>query len=148
MTTSNLVFLPGVVRTHDLPLGRFLPRLPRGAAAAWLSENLPAGSWVIDPFGASPELAPEIARSGYRVLVAANNPISRFLIEITAMPPTTEEMSAVLAELASSRRGDERLEPHIRSLYTTHCDHCGAQVDAQAFLWERGAPTPFARVFS
>jgi hypothetical protein len=148
MTTPNAVFLPGVVQAHDLPLGRYLPRLPRGAAASWISQNLPPGSWVIDPFGASPQLAAEIARTGCRLLVAANNPISRFLIEVTANPPTAEEMRAALAELASSRRGDERLEPHIRSLYATGCDHCGAPVDARAFLWERDAPAPYARVYT
>ncbi|MFN2145097.1 MAG: hypothetical protein ACK2T7_07070, partial [Anaerolineales bacterium] len=106
------------------------------------------GSWIIDPFGACPQLAAEIARTGCRLLVAANNPISRFLIEVTANPPSTEEMRAALAELASSRRGDERLEPHIRSLYATHCDHCGEEVEARAFLWERDAPAPYARIYS
>ncbi|MEN8243107.1 MAG: hypothetical protein ABFS17_14430 [Chloroflexota bacterium] len=148
MTTTNAVFLTGEVWGNSLPLGRYLPRLPKGAAAAWLSENLPLGSWVIDPYGASPELAVEIARAGYRLLVAANNPISRFLIEMTASPPSVEEMRAALAELASSRRGDERLEPHIRTLYTTICDHCGAEVDAQYFLWERDAQAPYGRVYA
>jgi hypothetical protein len=120
----------------------------RISPAAWLSENLPMGSWVIDPYGASPELAAEVAQTGYRLLVAANNPISRFLIEMTAAPPSTEEMRAALAELASSRRGDERLEPHIRSLYTTLCDHCGAEVDTRYFLWERDAQAPYARVYT
>jgi hypothetical protein len=148
MTTTNDVFLPGDVQAQNLPLGRYLPRLPKGAAAAWLSENLPVGSWVIDPYGASPELAAEIAQTGYRLVVAANNPISRFLIEMTAAPPSTEEMRAALAELATSRRGDERLEPHIRSLYTTTCDHCGVEVDTRYFLWERDALGPYARVYA
>ena len=54
-----------------------------------------------------------------------------------------EEMQAALAELATARRGSERLEQHIRNLYTTTCDQCGETVDAQAFFWQRDALTPY-----
>lgn len=144
---SPLVFHPGPVSIENAPLGRYLPRLPQGAAAAWLRENLPPGSWVIDPFGASPQLAVEAAQAGYRILVAANNPIAHFMIEMAASPPPASEMSAALADLAAAKRGRERLEPHIRALYTTPCDHCGQEVDALAFLWERDALAPYAREY-
>jgi hypothetical protein len=107
-----------------------------------------AGSWVIDPFGASPQLALEAARSGYRVLVAANNPIARFLIEFAATPPSVDEMKAALAALASTRMGEERLEPHINSLYSTICENCEGEVIAEAFLWEKDAEGPYARIYT
>ena len=145
---TNFVYRSGPVSTRNTPLGRFLPRLPKGVASAWLNENIPSGSWVIDPFGASPHLAVEVAQAGYRILIAANNPIARFMIEMAAAPPEAEEMQSALAALATSRRGEERLEPHILSLYATQCDHCGQEVSARAFLWERGAIGPYARIYA
>ncbi|MFQ5614943.1 MAG: hypothetical protein ACE5GO_00540 [Anaerolineales bacterium] len=145
MTTPP--YIPGHPPDATTPLARYLPPIPAGAAGAWLRECLPPGSWVLDPFGASPSLAIEIARAGYRVLVAANNPIVRFLLEMQATPPRRDELQAVLAALSVARKGDERLEPHILSLYTTTCAHCEAQVSADAFLWERDAGAPFARIY-
>jgi hypothetical protein len=142
-----LVYIPGRIPEPPGPLARFLPRLPAGVVSTWLQDNLPAGAWVLDPFGASPQLVAEAARAGYRVLVAANNPIAHFLIEVAANPPSREEMQLALAELAASRRGEERIEPHIRELYTTQCDKCGEMVEAQAFLWERDAAAPYARIY-
>ena len=149
MTTSNLIYLPQGAVHNQAVLERFLPRLPDGAAARWLEMNIPQkGQWVIDPFGASPQLALEAARAGYRVMVISNNPITRFLLKMTATPPTPEEMQAALADLATAKRGSDRMEHHIRDLYTTHCDQCGAVVDARAFLWQRDALTPYARIYS
>jgi hypothetical protein len=52
-------------------------------AAAWLARHpIQPGTWLLDPFGFAPQLAIEAARSGYRVLVTANNPITRFLLEM------------------------------------------------------------------
>ena len=130
------------------PLARFLPPILFGEVESWLSSTIPIHSrmgdppWVLDPFGASPRVAIEAARAGYRVLVAANNPISRFLIEMAATRPSDEELQSALADLAATRRGDERLELHIRSLYTIHCSSCGNEVEVDAFLWERGEITP------
>jgi len=141
-------FRPGPVSNIGVPLGRYLPRLPRGVATSWLSDIVPAGSWVVDPFGSSPQLALEAARGGYRILIAANNPISRFLIEFAATPPSGDEMQAALATLATARLGDERLEPHIHSLYATLCDNCKGEVFAEAFLWEKDAQGPYARIYT
>jgi hypothetical protein len=114
---------------------------------------------VLDPFGASSRAAIEAARAGYRILVAANNPITRFLLEMAAQPPSEDELRSALADLAASRIGGERLEPHIRSLYMTICDQCGSEVEVEAFLWDRGdvsgtleknppgAPVPYARIY-
>lgn len=145
---EQLVFLPGRTAENRGPLARYLPPMSEGVVAAWLRENIPAGGCVLDPFGASPQLAVEAARGGYRVVVAANNPIARFLLELAAAPPLTNEMRAALAELAAARRGEERMEPHILSLYTTRCDHCHSEVVAEAFLWERDAEGPYGRIYA
>jgi hypothetical protein len=149
MTTSNLTYLPQGAKHSPAVLERFLPRLPDGAAARWLDLNLPEKErWIIDPFGASPQLALEVAQAGYRVLVISNNPITRFLLKMTATPPTPEDMQAALADLATAKRGSDRMEHHIRDLYTTRCDQCNAVIDAKAYLWQRDALTPYARIYN
>lgn len=117
-------------------------------AASWLQDNLPPGAWILDPFGSSPRLALEAARAGYRVLVTANNPITRFMLEIGAASLPGAEFNAALADLAASRKGEERLETHLQTLYLTECSACGAQVPADAFLWRKGDTAPFGRIYA
>jgi hypothetical protein len=148
MISDSLAFIPGNPIDEPFPLARFLPPIPQGVASTWLAgQGIPTGGWVLDPFGANPRQAVEIARAGYRVLVAANNPVARFLLEMSANPPAEGALRAALADLAASYKGDERLEPHIRSLYLTDCVQCGREIMAEAFLWERGARTPFGRIY-
>ncbi len=66
----------------------------------------------MDPFGVAPRLAAEAARAGYRVLVTANNPIARFLLDLTAAPPTESGLKAALADLAVTKKGMNDLK-HI-----------------------------------
>lgn len=148
---SGAAFLPGKPLRRSLPLGRFLPPVQEGIAVEWLQRkfaNLSPGArpWILDPFGACPSLAVEIAHHGFRLLVAANNPIARLLLEIQANPPTENECRAAIAELAASYKGAERIEPHIRSLYRSTCGKCGEELEADAFIWDRGARTPSAKI--
>jgi DNA-directed RNA polymerase subunit M/transcription elongation factor TFIIS len=141
-------FTPGVIPDNPGPLARFMPPVPDGVATAWLKDRLPTGTMVLDPFGAAPRISLEAARAGYRVLVAANNPVSRMMLEMGARSPDQREYQAALADLASAHKGDERIEPHIRSLYTTECANCNQVVMAEYFLWERSADTPSARFYT
>jgi hypothetical protein len=139
------VFLTGSA-PQPSPLERYLPPVPQGVATRWLAANVSPGGLVLDPFGVSPHWAAEAARAGYRVVVAANNPVARFLIEMHANPPSAAELTAALAELGASRRGDERLEQAILALYATECPNCHAQVEANAFIWERDASAPHLKL--
>jgi len=114
----------------------------------WLQSQVPLGAWLLDPFGSSPWVALEAAQAGYRVLVTANNPVGRFLLEMLACAPKPEDFRSAMADLASARKGDERLERHIQELYATECAQCGGIVQAQAYLWERGANQPYARLYT
>lgn len=147
METLEKPFLPSRTFAPALPLGRYLPQLESGMVAGWLEENLPPGSLVLDPFGASPLVALEAARAGYRVLVTCNNPILSLMLEILAESPPESEFKAAIAALAAVRRGDERLELHIQNLYKTQCAVCGEVVQAQAYLWQRDQPHPVARFY-
>ena len=140
-------YISGFRPADSGPLSRFLPALEDGVISAWLAQLDKPSAWLLDPFGFSPRLALEAARSGYRVLVTANNPVTRFMLEMFAHPPEQSEFTAALADLGAVKKGDERLETHLQSLYLTTCEKCNQQIYAQAFLWRKGADAPHARIY-
>lgn len=144
---ETIPYLSGEDPGGSLPLERYLPAVPLGAASAFLAGHEINSPWILDPFGAAPSMAVEMVRSGKQVLVAVNNPIMRFLYELAAAPPQPSELQVALAELASTRKGDERLETHLQSLYMTECTKCKRQVQAEAFIWEKGAAAPAGRIY-
>ncbi len=144
---DSFSLIPGTKAYNPGPLARFLPAFEDGVVASWLQDTLPPGAWLLDPFGSAPRLALEAARAGYKVLVAANNPITRFILEMGASSVREPEFKAALADLAVSRKGGERLETYLQNLYLTPCNSCGKLVPAQAFLWRRGEPAPFGRQY-
>jgi hypothetical protein len=148
MILTSLPYLSGDTPSRPGPLARFLPPLEEGSAAPWLTDHVPPGAWLLDPFGFSPVLPVEAARAGFRVVVAANNPVTRFLLEARAHPIPAADLKAALAELAASRKGEERLESHIQSIYLTPCAACKKEIPARSFLWKKGADAPFARVYT
>lgn len=144
---ANLIsqaFIPGRTSTNEQPMGRYLPPTPEGVAPVWLADTVSKGGWVLDPFGASPNLACEIARSGYRILVTANNPVIAFILKMKACPSSKKDLNAALATLGSAKIRDTRVEPLLRPLYQTECRNCGQTIDADSFLWKKDAKTPFA----
>jgi hypothetical protein len=145
---NDLPFLPGTQPAALSPLARFLPPIESGPCTAWLDANLTAGAWILDPFGGAPNQALHLARRGAKVLVAANNPISRFLLEMAADPPSEADFKAALAEIGASRKGDERLEVHFKNLYKTECAECHQIIPARAFLWRKDENEPFARLYT
>lgn len=140
-------YIPGESTIPHMPLGRYLPPLRTGMVAAWLQQEVPAGAWVLDPFGATPLLALEAAQNGYRVLVCSNNPVLSFLLETLAAAPGKAEYQSALSALATARRGDEFLERQVQALYQTRCAACSALIQPQAFLWQRDASEPYARLY-
>jgi len=141
-------YIPGMKPVEPGPLARFTPPLEEGVVSAWLPAHAPAGSWVLDPFGFSPRLALEAARAGYRVLVTVNNPITRFLLEMSARPASEADLKAAMADLAAAKKGNERLGAHLQSLYLTPCEKCGNEIFADSFLWRRGEDVPYARIYT
>jgi hypothetical protein len=141
-------YIPGSRPAEAGPLSRFLPALEEGVIARWLPLHAKPGNWLLDPFGFSPRLVLEAARAGYRVLVTANNPINRFLLEVASNPPPESDFNAALAELETSKKGDERLGMHLGSLYLTSCEKCGREIQAASFLWRKGEEAPYAREYT
>lgn len=140
-------YIPGTKPADPGPLSRFTPPLEEGVVSRWLPPHAGPGSWILDPFGFSPRLTLETARAGYRVLVTVNNPITRFLLEMSANPPSEADFKAALADLAVVKKGEERLGAHLGSLYLTTCEKCEREIQAEGFLWRKGEDAPYARIY-
>lgn len=106
------------------------------------------GDLILDPFGAAPRLAIEAAQAGRAVLVAANNPVVRYVLHHTARPFSLDELQAALSYLANSTKDDQRLEPFLLDLYRTQCSRCGEWVSAEYFVWDKEAGQPVLRFYS
>lgn len=145
---SDIHYIPGWIPNRNKPLDRYLPPFYKGVATTWLAKHIPNNGWLLDPFGAAPDLPIEAARNGYRVIVSANNPVNRFILEILANPPERSDFKAALATLASLQVGKDRLEPHIKSLYSTICNNCHQNIQADVFLWRRGDTSPYAKIYT
>ena len=52
-------YIPGTKPADPGPLSRFTPPLEENTTSRWLSLHIPAGSWLLDPFGFSPRLTLE-----------------------------------------------------------------------------------------
>lgn len=140
----NVPYISGTSPPPELPLGRFLPPIPTGMFAKWCENNLKPGDWILDPFGFSPLIPIEIASAGFNILVTVNNPIHAFILQILSSAPSEEELIAALQELATATKGDSRMEPYIRNFYIIHCANCHHEIEAKAFLWQKGADQPYA----
>ena len=143
---SPAVYIPGTYIDHQNPLARYLPPITSGIISTWMDSESLSGKLILDPFGATPNVVVEAAQKGGRVIVAANNPIASLLIKVAASPPNPTETRNLLSALAATRIREERLEPHINALYLTSCPGCQSPIHAEAFLWEREANAPFARI--
>lgn len=140
----NVPYIPGSGPPPELPLRRFLPPIPEGMVAAWCHENLHPGEYVLEPFGFNPLVPIEIALSGHPVLVTVNNPIHAFMLQVLSSAPRREDLIAALQDLAVAPKGDDRMEPYIRSLYNVRCTDCHRQIEADAFIWRKEEDTPYA----
>ena len=147
MSVLDISFLPGELLESDYPLDTFLPPTPRGTVQSWLNNNIDKGKLIIDPLGTDPFTPLEIAQSGYRVLVICNNPVIRFLLALLSNDLNSNMFQAALSELSFIKRGDERLDRHLMSVYETNCASCGKTIPVEAFIWERGNSSPSSRFY-
>jgi hypothetical protein len=105
-----------------------------------------AQGWLLDPTGSQPLAAMELAKTGYQVLVACNNPIIAKLYEVISLSPSKNQFQAALSEFGSFRVGNERLELNIKKVYQVECPFCHAINDQADFLWRKGEEIPYQKV--
>jgi hypothetical protein len=136
---------PFIMGEDDVPswlLQRYLPEVKSGLLANWIGNSIPAESCVLDPFGGSPTLITELARQGYRVVTCVLNPVVKLLLEVGCHAYSKSEYQLVVEELARSIKEDVRFDQYIQSFYQTRCNACGATIQADEYLWEKGAKYP------
>jgi hypothetical protein len=144
MNAQKLAYITGGTQPHSAPLARYLPVIPEGTVRNFLEKHIDPETIILDPFGSSPTALLEAARAGYRVIVASNNPIITHMLRVLAGGYPKERFHHILANLAATRKGDERLEKHLEELYLVQCPDCKTYSQAKAFLWGKGSSTPFA----
>ncbi len=143
-------FIAGSDRPQTgLPLDRFLPPYYPGMVSNWVNSRAEPGAWILDPFGNDPFAALELARSGYRVLVAANNPIAAFILEVMASAPGVEEIGDAVLALADLRMSEgARLEDYLNAFYQLPCPECGGLAEVTSFVWGEEGPEPVSMQWS
>jgi hypothetical protein len=142
MSVIKYPFITGSTTEQRSPLERYLPVIPTGMIRKFLIDKVSSGGLLLDPFGSSPGSILEAARAGYRVIVASNNPIVSHMLRVLAGAYPKEHYQHILANLAATRKGDERLEKHFEDLYAVQCPDCGTNGQARAFVWVKGASAP------
>jgi hypothetical protein len=141
-------FLPGHPGPLSSPLRRFLPPLGAGVVGAWVGEGELGGELILDPFGSSPQMAVEAAEAGCAVVVAVNNPITRFVLERRLDPLSSGELQRALSWLAAAPKDSERLESFVLDLYSTFCVRCGRDVIADYFVWDTDVAEPLLKAYA
>ncbi|MDF1500639.1 MAG: hypothetical protein P1P76_09230 [Anaerolineales bacterium] len=138
----------GMPASHTGPISRFVPPMDIGVIEQLLDTLDLPGSRVLDPFGVSPRVPIEAAKSGRAVVVIANNPISRFILEHTLNPFTLSELRAALAQIAALPKDDTRMENFMLDLYRSRCARCGEEVSVDFFVWDRELGGPSHKVYA
>jgi hypothetical protein len=142
---SDLYFPPGSPLDELGALERFMPPIETGSVGRLLQEVGATPDLIVDPFGVSPHLVIEAAQQGRAVLVAVNNPVTRFIIHHTAMPFSKPELQVALAKFSTTPKDGSRLEIFLKELYRTMCSRCGAIVSADYYVWDKERNLPFLK---
>jgi hypothetical protein len=143
----ELVFPPGTPPARSGPLSRFLPPLDIGSTTRALEALDAEGEYLLDPFGSSPTFLLEAARRR-GVVVAANNPVTRFVLRRTVLPFRLTDLQSALAHLSAAAMDGTRLEPFMLDLYRSECGRCGRPVAVDTFVWERELDVPVLKVYA
>ncbi len=142
---TDLFFPPGTPLEKVGAIERFMPPIETGSVIRLLQEMGKATDLIVDPFGASPHLILEAAQANRAILVAVNNPVTRFVIQHTAIPFSKSDLQAALAKFSTAPKDGSRLEPFIKELYRTMCSRCGAIVSADYYIWDKERNLPILK---
>jgi hypothetical protein len=138
----------GFTPQHPGPLARFIPPMDQGVIEKMLDDLELTDLVVLDPFGVSPRVPIEVAKSGHAVVVIANNPISRFILQHSLHPFKVEDLRAALAQIAALPKDGTRMENFLLELYKSRCSRCGASVSVDFFIWDKDLGGPSHKVYA
>jgi len=135
-------------QTPEIPLERYLPPYQSGTLSKMLQYKNIFSGWLLDPIGSHPLSAIELAKNGYKVLVAVSNPVIAKLYEVICMAPSKAEIQAAISEFGALRVGEERLELNIKKMYESDCPNCKVLTNHVKFVWRKGDAVPVLKELS
>ncbi len=103
---------------------------------------------ILDPLGANPMAALEIAGLSRRVLFARNNPMIWLILEVLASAPSETQLRSLVNKLLLSRQMGESLDSFLQSVYATTCTECGNLIQPQGFIWEQNSKVPITKIYT
>ena len=145
MTFGPPPYFPSNNPPPNFPLERYLPPYQQGVLKQMLNYKDVKGGWLLDPIGSHPLSAIELAKDGFQVFVACNNPIIAKIYEVICQAYSKIQFQGALSDFGSIKIGEERLETQIRKLYQTECPNCHALNDYADFQWKKGDEQPFIK---
>ena len=145
MTFGPPPYFPSNNPPPNFPLERYLPPYQQGVLKQMLNYKDIKGGWLLDPIGSHPLSAIELAKDGFQVFVACNNPIIAKFYEVICQAYSKIQFQGALSDFGSIKIGEERLETQIRKLYQTECPNCHALNDYADFQWKKGDEQPFIK---
>lgn len=140
-------YIRGRMKAAHWPLARYLPEVPSGLVSNWVSQKIPPGSLILDPFGSSPSILVDLAHQGYRVVTCMLNPVIRLILEVGSRVYSKTEYQSALSELFNSKKENTRFDLFMQSFYVTKCSSCGKLIQVDEYGWDRGAAYPFAVIY-
>lgn len=140
-------FLPGRQRVREIPLQRYLQRLPGNVVAEYVATYTEAGELVLDPFAQTETLLVKAAAQGRRGIASDFNPISALLVQGLLTLPSPQEIDAATVHLGDSLKRSVPLREHINQLYATTCQRCLQPVSVEYFLWDGEDERPVEKYY-
>jgi len=135
-------YFPSDNPPSSFPLERYLPPYQQGVLKQMLNYQGIQKGWLLDPIGSHPLAAIDLAKDGFQVFVACNNPIIAKIIEVICHAYSKTQFQGALSEFGSIKIGEDRLETSIRKLYQSECPNCHTINDFSDFIWKKGDEIP------
>lgn len=135
--TAPDFFIPDCDPHAFYPLRDFLRAPPVSVAEQYIVALTAPGDLVLDPFGASPNVARAAHAHDRRAIVSESNPLWAWLARAMATLPPASEIDVALTRLGDTLKDDMPLRAHMQQLYTTVCAACNQPTPADYFIRTR-----------
>jgi len=130
-------FIPDREPRAFYPLRDFVRAPSLHVAQKYIEALTHPNDLVLDPFGATPNVAIAAHTLGRRAIVIAHHPLWAWLARAILTLPGETEINAVLTKLGDALKDDLPLRAHLAQLYATGCAVCGKSTPADYFIRAR-----------
>lgn len=119
------------------PLRDFVRAPSLSVARKYIEQLTAPGDLIVDPFGATPDVAIAAHVLGRRAIVVESNPLWSWLARAMVTLPGENEINATLTKLGDAMKDDAPLRVHLAQLYATACATCGKETPVDYFVHAR-----------